>query len=198
MICVAICHDGEDASVARASQFQAHVAHNIANIGTSLLTGVLANADGVMAIESDPRLCGSLYCVNADLPATRQIMEGDSFFTGRAWKQIDYYQWQDPTGAWLDTESRPKGLSAEFRCYLAVSKTSLKVDDALMAGGVVPLASTGASPEPLAAIALVRAGSMEEARAMVPGADWVAALPAAIGRWVGVSSLADIESLRKR
>ena len=199
MSCVAICHDSKAASAARQALFQAHAAHNIANIGTSLLTGVLANADGVSAIESDPRLRGSFYCIDTDsFEAARKIMEADPFFTGHAWKQIDYYRWQNPTGAWQMEAARPKGLNVEYGCYLVTSSAALNLSDALMTGTVTSLGSTAPVPEPLASIALVRAAGMEAARTMAPSADWVAALPIAIGRWVHISSLADIEDLRKK
>lgn len=198
MWCIALCHDGKNASAARAAQFQAHAAHNIANIGSSLLTGVLASADDVTAIESDPRLSGSLYCLDVeDLVAARQMMETDPFFTAGAWERIDYYQWPNPLGAWLDEAARPKGLSPAFRCYVAASRAPLAVEGALMGGSVTPLGSTAAAPGPFAAVALLRAASMEDAKAAAGGPDFLAAVPIAIGRWVKISSAEDIASLRR-
>src|ERR1700743_1749758 len=198
MWCIAICHDGKEASAARAAQFQAHAAHNIANIGCSLLTGVLASADGVTAIESDPRLIGSLYCLDVeDLTAARRIMEADPFLTGGAWDRIDYYEWRDPAGAWLDEAQRPTGLSDGFRCYVAGSHRPLAVEGALMSGPLTPLASTGASPDPLTSFALLRATSMDDARAKATDPDFLGVVPVAIGRWVKISSAADIASLRR-
>jgi uncharacterized protein YciI len=196
MWCIAICHDGENASAARKRQFQAHVAHNIANIGRFLLTGVLASADGVTEIESDPRLMGSLYCLDIEsLAAARDLMESDPFADG-AWAQIDYFRWDSPSGLWLDETARPKGLRPDYGCYLAASRAPLAVEDALMSGAVVPLASTGASAEPLAAVAVLRAASMAEARVRAKGAAWVAAVPVAIGRWVNIVAAADLAAAR--
>ena len=53
------------------------------------------------------------------------------------WGAIAYYEWQAPTGAWLDPQQRPEGLSADYRCYLAVSRSSLELRDALV--GLAPL-----------------------------------------------------------
>jgi uncharacterized protein YciI len=192
MWCVAICHDIKGGGAARSALFQAHVEHNLARMGMFLLTGPTANADGSTGIGDDPRLTGSIYCLDAEnLAAARGVMEGDPFMNG-AWERVDYYAWRAPSGVWLDESKRPKGLSASYRCYVAASQARVHVDEALMSGSVEPLASTGAEPAALAYLALIRADAIEEARARAAGADWVAAIPIAIGRWVGISSPADL------
>jgi len=192
MWCVAVCHDAENALPARGSQFQAHAAHNIANLGAFLFTAPLATADGVVAVDSDPRLDGSIYCVDTpDLAALRKLMEADPYFGG-AWRRIDYYEWRDPKGQWLDEGTRPKGLSADFRCYLATSEGAMTVERALMNGPVALLGSTGEAARPLQTMALLRADTLDAAKAQASGATRVAAVPVAIGRWVRISKAEDL------
>lgn len=192
MWCVAICHDIEGGAAARTALFQRHVEHNVARMGMFLLTGPIANADGSTGIGDDPRLVGSVYCLDVqDLAAARAVMESDPFMQG-AWDRIDYYDWRNPAGAWSDQSKRPKGLSADDRCYIAAGASALKVEEALMAGPITHLASTGEAPAPLTSLAVLRADSLIAAGARVQDAAWVAAMPIAIGRWVGISSPADL------
>jgi uncharacterized protein YciI len=192
MWCIAICHDVQGGGAARSASFQAHVEHNLKHMGAFLFTGPTASADGASGVGDDPRLRGSLYCMDVkNLSAARAIMEIDPFMNG-AWRQIDYYEWRTPAGAWSSDAARPKGLSDGFRCYVAVSQAPLTIDDALMNGEVVPAGTTGAQAAPLRSIALLRAENMQEAVRHAAGADWVASVPVAIGRWVRISSPADL------
>jgi uncharacterized protein YciI len=196
MACLAICHDVEGGGDARSRLFAAHAAHNIANIGDFLFTGPMATADDVSGAGDDPRLRGSIYCLDIDdLSQARSVMESDPFMQG-AWRQIDYYQWKDPAGLWVDVTTRPKGLKPDYRCYVAAFGTPTLVEGALMGGALAPWGSTGVVKHPVAAIAVLRAGAIGEATARAAGADWVAAVPVALGRWVGMSSLADIVAAR--
>jgi len=198
MWCVALCHDVAGGATARSALFEAHVAHNVANMGSFLFTGPLASADGVAGTEDDPRLLGSIYCLDAaDLDAARGIMEADPYFRG-AWRQIDYYRWDDPAGAWLDEAVRPKGLSAAYRCYVAAGRAPLSIDGALMNGAISCAGSTGTEAEPLSSLALLQARDIEEAKARAASAAWVAAAPVAIGRWVRISSAAELAEARSQ
>lgn len=189
MWCVAICHDIEGGGAARTALFQAHVAHNVTHMSKFLFSGPTASADGASGVGDDPRLRGSIYCLDvADIDAARAVMEADPFNNG-AWRQIDYYEWRDPAGAWLSESAREKGPG--FGGYVAVSRTPLAIDDALMRGALSPRASTGDAP-PLASIAFLRAKTIEDAARRARGADWVAAIPIAIGRWMRISSPADL------
>lgn len=196
MWCVALCHDIESGPTERSSLFQAHVAHNVAHMGSFLFTGPLASADGVSGTEDDPRLLGSIYTLDVDsLDAARVIMEADPYMNG-AWRQVDYYEWQTPTGDWLEESHRPRGLSAAFRCYVAAARTPFTVAGALMSGPVSLLTSSGDADNSLASLALLRAGDIAEATLAAKGAEWVAAAPVAIGRWVRMSSAADLAAAR--
>lgn len=189
---VALCHDVENGGAMRSTLFAAHVAHNIAHIGTFLFTGPLANADGSSGVGDDPRLRGSIYCIEASgLEDVRRVMEADPFMQG-AWRQVDYYRWQDPAGAWLNPAQPPRRVGPDFRCYVAVASAPLTTKDALIGGAVAFLGSTGVVAEPAATVAILNAESMAEAAARAAGADWVANAPIAIGRWVGIASKADL------
>jgi len=192
MWCVAICRDVEGGAAARSALFQAHAQHNIARMGAFLLTGPIASADGATGVGDDPRLAGSLYCIDVEtLTAARALMESDPFTNGVR-SRIDYYEWDSPVGAWLDESARPKGLSADYRCYVAASTAPLPVDGALMTGSLRFLFSTRPMDAPFSSLVVLRALTMEEARSRATGAPWVMSLPLAIGRWVGISSPADL------
>jgi len=191
---IALCHDVAFEQAKRSALFQAHVGHNLRRIGSFLLTAPLATADGVSGREDDPRLCGSVYCLDVEsLPLARDIMESDPYMHA-AWRQIDYYQWSSPSGVWLDPKTSYRRPGPDFRFYIANSHTTLKMDGALIRGQVTFLGSTGAVPEPLAEIAVLQAENIEDATERASGASWVVALPIAIGRWVGVSSVADLQA----
>ena len=191
MWCVAICRDVEGASE-RTALFEAHVQHNLAHIGAFLFTAPVARADGSTGIGDDPRLCGSIYCLDvADVAAARRIMEADPFMRG-AWGRIDYYEWRGAEGAWSSESARPKGLSADYRVYVAAFAGGEPPAAALMRGALIGLGSTGEAPERLSALALLRANTMGEAESLAPGAAWIYAAPVAIGRFVGIASVADV------
>ncbi len=194
MWCVAICHDARDGAASRSNVFQAHVQHNIARMGAFVLTGPIANADGSTGIGDDPQLIGSLYCLDVeDIAAARAIMETDPFMNG-VWGTIDYYEWQTPRGVWSSENARPQGLSAAYRCYIAAGQDLAHIEGALMSGAIKHLASTGPAPAPLAALAVLRADTIDAARAQAQGASWVASMPIAIGKLVKISSPADLPS----
>lgn len=198
MWCIAICDDAPSAAAERSRLFEAHVTHNVAHIAATLFAAPLASADGATGIGDDPNLRGSVYCLDvADLAAARRIMESDPFAAG-VWGAIAYYEWQAPTGAWLDPQQRPEGLSADYRCYLAVARSPLEVSDALVLGAVRPVEAATASGDPLACAALLRADSLDQARRQAAGAEWVAAAPVAIGRWVRIASVADVVRTRQK
>lgn len=192
MLCVAICHDVASGAGARSALFQAHAAHNIACMGAFLLTGPIANDDGSTGIGDDPRLTGSVYCLDIEtVGAARDLMESDPFMRG-AWDRVDYYEWRSPAGVWSDEKSRPKGLSPAYRCYIAASNVGAAIEGALMQGSMTHLASTGALPPALSHLAVLRADTIADARAKAGSATWVSAMPIAIGRWVGIASPADL------
>jgi uncharacterized protein YciI len=191
MLCVAICHDVEGAAQ-RSALFQAHVAHNLKHMGAFVLTGPVATADGSSGVGDDPRLCGSVYCLDAvNLVAARAIMEADPFMQG-AWRQVDYYEWRDPRGAWTNEAARPKGLSPDFRCYFAASESEPAGADALMSGALGLVASTGTPQRTFTALTVLHADTIEAARAQAPDGAWVVNVPIAIGRWVRIASPADL------
>jgi uncharacterized protein YciI len=192
MFCVAICHDRASGAAARSALFQTHAAHNIARMGAFLLTGPIANDDGATGIGDDPRLTGSLYCLDVEsMGDARALMESDPFMH-EVWDRIDYYEWQSPSGMWSDERARPKGLDPAYRCYIAALREAGNVEDGLMSGRIAHLASTGSAPPALQSIAVLRADTIAAARVRVPAAIWVAAMPIAIGRWVGIASPADL------
>ena len=189
---IALCHDVAFESSRRSALFQAHAAHNVARISAFLLTAPIATADGVSGRDNDPRLVGSIYCLEVDgLEAAREIMETDPYMGG-AWRRIDYYQWPSPTGTWLDPAAVYTTPATDFRCYVACSRAPLEVGRPLIGGAVTFLGSTGEGSELLADIAIFQAMSFAAAKARAPGADLVASIPIAIGRWMGVSSPADL------
>lgn len=192
MVCVAICHDVASGAAARSALFQTHAAHNIARMGAFLLTGPIANDDGSTGIGDDPRLTGSLYCLDVEsVGEARALMESDPFMND-VWDRIDYYEWHSPCGIWSDERARPKGLGPAYRCYIAALREGGDIEDALMSGRITHLASTGKAAPALQSIAVLRADTIAAARARVPAAAWVAAMPIAIGRWVGIASPADL------
>lgn len=196
MWCVALCHDVEGGATERSALFQAHVTHNVAHMGSFLFTGPLASEDEVSGTEDDPRLRGSIYCLDAeDLTAARGVMEADPYMGG-AWRQIDYYEWRNAKGIWSDEAARPQGLNPEYRCYVAAGHAPLAIEDALMIGDIALLGSTGRVSEPFSSLVLLRAGRIEEAKARAMGSAWVTAAPVAIGRWVRISSAADLAAAR--
>jgi uncharacterized protein YciI len=195
MLCVAICHDAASGAAARSALFQTHAAHNIARMGAFLLTGPIADDDGSTGVGDDPRLTGSLYCLDTEsVGDARALMESDPFMN-HVWDRIDYYEWRSPSGIWSDERARPKGLSPAYRCYIAASCEEDDVEDALMSGRITHLASTGGPAPALQSIAVLRAETIAAARATIPAAAWVAAMPIAIGRWVGIASPADLPAL---
>jgi hypothetical protein len=160
-----------------------------------LFTAPIARADGVTNGD-DPRMWGSFYCLNAKtLEEARRIMEADPFMQG-VWQRVDYYEWAEPRGKWLNPGDRPAGPGSFPRCYIAVAPSSFPASDPLMAGTLRMLASTQDDPEPLSEIAIVRAPSLEDARSQSVGALWVAAVPIAIGQWVRVTSPSDLPTAR--
>lgn len=192
MYCVAVCEDVAGSGAARVGLLQAHAAHNFGHMGRFLLTGPTADSDGASMAGDDPRLRGSIYCLDIDsLAAARAVMETDPFM-GKVWRSIDYHEWIEPSGAWIDGDSRINGLSPAFRCYLAMFARSLNTEGALASGALKALASTSAAAAPLGSIAFVRAGSMTEAASRAVGASRIMAVPIAIGRWASIESPADI------
>lgn len=192
-----LCHDVEGASK-RSELFEAHTKHNIGHLPIFCLTGPVASADGATGVGDDPRLCGSVYCLDvADHDEARRVMEADPFMQG-AWRRIDYYDWGEAAGAWDDEDARPRGLGADYRCYIAFASTAATADEALMAGPLAPRGSTGDAGAPLAWAAVIRADNMESARARAPDADRVVAMPIAIGRWVRISSAEELADYRAR
>ncbi|WP_260581934.1 YciI family protein [Sphingopyxis sp. PET50] len=190
-----LCHDAAGASK-RSELFEAHTIHNIGHLPAFFLTGPIASADGSSGVGDDPRLCGSVYCLDvAGLDEVRTIMEADPFMQG-AWNRIDYYDWGTATGAWDDPAARPFGLGADYRCYIAFSADP--AGEALMAGPVALLGSTGHADTPLRSVAVLKANDMAAATAQAPGADRVVAMPIAIGRWVGISSAMELADYRSR
>ncbi|MBL8651119.1 MAG: hypothetical protein JNL35_12050 [Sphingopyxis sp.] len=190
-----LCHDAAGASK-RSELFEAHTVHNIANLAAFCLTGPIASADGSSGVGDDPRLCGSIYCLDvAALAEARAIMEADPFMQG-AWSRIDYYDWDAAAGAWDDPATRPFGLGADYRCYIAFSVDP--AGEALMAGPAVLLDSTGQVDAPVASAAVFKASDMGAAEALAPGAERVVAMPIAIGRWVGIGSVAELADYRSR
>lgn len=120
-----LCHDAAGASK-RSELFEAHTIHNIGHLPAFFLTGPIASADGSSGVGDDPRLCGSVYCLDvAGLDEVRTIMEADPFMQG-AWNRIDYYDWGTATGAWDDPAARPFGLGADYRCYIAFSADPMR------------------------------------------------------------------------
>lgn len=193
MWCVAICHEVKHGAHARSELFQAHVAHNVANIGAFLFVAPLASEDGVSGVGDDPRLRGSIYCLDVEsYEAARRMMETDPFMHA-VWHRIDYYRWKAPQGQWLDVKTRPRGLSSDYRCYVAASAAQLMVENALICGAVEQLGSTGNLTEDLTVVSLLRAACINEARNRAAHAAWIAAAPVAIGYWVGISSAADLQ-----
>lgn len=190
-----LCHDVTGASK-RSELFEAHTVHNIAHLAAFFLTGPIASADGSSGVGDDPRLCGSLYCLDvAGFAEARAMMEADPFMQG-AWSRIDYYDWGDAAGAWDDVAKRPIGLGADYRCYVAFSAD--RPGDALMAGPVSLLGSTGQVDAPITSVMVLKADDMAVASARAPGAERVVAMPIAIGRWVGIGSVAELSDYRSR
>lgn len=190
-----VCHD-EDDGTKRSELLEAHTQHNIGHLADFLFTAPVALADGVAPAGDDPRLCGSLYCLEIDgLAAARALMEADPFLQG-AWRSIDYYDWDAATGAWDDEDTRPFGLGENFRCYALLASQPARAPDALMQGALVALGSTANASPSFRWASLVKTESIDAAASLAPSADKVFAVPIAIGRWVGISSLADFARYR--
>lgn len=191
MLCVAICFDDEKAE-SRTALFGAHSDYNLANLSLFALTAPIASSDGTTGIGDDPHLVGSFYCLDVEgLQEAKKLVEGDPFM-GSVWRQVDYYLWSDPEGAWSSEGARPIGISPDDGCYIAAFCSPKLVEGALMAGTVAPLDTSGVVLRPLAALAVVHDQTIESVRQRLPDAEWVVAVPIAVGRWVGITDMSEL------